>query len=115
MGERRIATHIGEAMAAGMGRPDYASIRVPVLAFVAYPRPIEDQLQDYEIRNEQDRKMLEKLDDADRNDIDEFTGQLLKAVAQARAVRMIGGSHYIFISNEAEVLFEVRSFLARLH
>src|SRR5215471_2175954 len=56
MGERRIATHIGEQMAAGMGRPDYASIHVPVLAFVAYPRPLDDQLQNYEIRNENDRK-----------------------------------------------------------
>ena len=114
MGERRIAIHIGEAMRDGTGRPDYGSIRVPVLALVAYPRPVEDQLKDYLIRSEHDRDTLEALYASDQKYINEFTDQLLRVVPQARIVRMIGGNHYIFISNEAEVLFEIRSFMSRL-
>jgi len=114
MGERRIATHIGEAMAAGMGRPDYALVRVPVLALVAYPKPVEDQLQNYAIRNEEDRRTLQNLYVAEQKYIKEFTDALRGALPAARVIRMIGGNHYIFISNEADVLFEIRSFLSQL-
>lgn len=41
-----------------MKKPDYASIKVPALAFAAYPAPVEDQLQEYEVRNDQDRQAL---------------------------------------------------------
>jgi pimeloyl-ACP methyl ester carboxylesterase len=114
MGERRIASHIGELITAGNPRPDYASIRVPVLAFVAVPIPVEDQLQNYEIRNEQDRKNLQDLYVAQQKYTTEFTSALTNVVPKARVIRVIGADHYIFISNEAEVLFETRSFLKRL-
>ena len=114
MGERIIAKRIGEAMANGMGRPDYASIRVPVLAFVAFPRPVEDQLQNYVIRDDEDRNTLAAIYAADETYIKVFTDQLVNSVPSARVVRMIGADHYIFISNEAEVLLEIRTFTTRL-
>jgi pimeloyl-ACP methyl ester carboxylesterase len=115
MGERRIARHIGELIAAGMGKPDYASIKVPVLAIAAYPKPLEQQLQDYVVRNDQDRRVLEDIYAADQKWVHEFTGALETVVPQARILRIPGADHYIFISNEAEVLFEMRRFMARLH
>ncbi len=114
MGERRIASHIGELITAGNPRPDYASIKVPVLALVAVPIPVEDQLQNYEIRNAQDRKNLEDLYVAQQKYITAFTNALTKVVPRARVIRIFGADHYIFISNETEVLFETRSFLKRL-
>jgi len=115
MGERRIARHIGEIMAAGMGKPDYASVKVQAMAIVAYPTPLEQQLQDYLIRNDQDRKTLEDLYTADLKYLMEFTGAFEKALPQARIVRIPGADHYVFISNEAQVLFEMRRFMASLH
>jgi pimeloyl-ACP methyl ester carboxylesterase len=115
MGERRIARHIGEIMAAGMGKPDYASVKVPALAIAAYPTPLEQQLQDALIRNDQDRKALEDLYAADLKYLGEFTGAFEKALPQTRIVRIPGANHYIFISNEAEVLFEMRRFMTGLH
>jgi non-heme chloroperoxidase len=114
MGARRIAQRIGEVMAAGMGIPDYASIRVPVLALAAYPNPLDRQLLDYELRNEQDRKALEDLYAADQKYLKEFTNALQSAIPTARLIRIAGADHYIFISNQAEVLFELRSFMRRL-
>jgi len=114
MGERRIAPKIGEAIGAGMGKPDYASIRVPALAFAAYPVPVEDQLQNYEIRNDQDRKALEDLYAADQKYLSQFIGDFQTAVPTARVIKMYGANHCIFISNQTDVLFEMRAFMSRL-
>jgi non-heme chloroperoxidase len=114
MGERRIAPKIGEAIAAGMGKPDYASIRVPALAFAAYPLSVQEQLQDYEVKDDQDRKALEDLYAADQKYLRQFIGDFQSGVPAARVIKMVGASHYIFISNQADVLFEMRSFMSRL-
>jgi non-heme chloroperoxidase len=114
MGERRIAPHIGEAIAAGMGKPDYAAIKVPALAFVAYPAPVEDQTKDYEVRNDEDLRALENLYAADQKYLSQFIADFQSAVPTARVIRMFGASHYIFISNQTDVLFEMRSFMSRL-
>ena len=114
MGERRIAPKIGEAIGAGMGKPDYAAIRVPALAFAAYPRPVEEQLQDYDVRNDQDRQALENLYSSDLKYLTQFIGDFQSSVPTARVIKMFGADHCIFISNQADVLFEMRSFMSRL-
>jgi non-heme chloroperoxidase len=37
------------------------------------------------------------------------------AVPTARVVRLAGAHHYVFLSNEADVLREMRAFLTGLH
>jgi len=38
-----------------------------------------------------------------------------KGVSTARVVRLPGAHHYVYLSNEADVLREMRAFLAGLH
>jgi hypothetical protein len=114
MGERRIAPKIGEAIGMGMGKPDYAAIRVPALAFAAYPLPIEEQMQDYDVRNDQDRQALEDLYASDLKYLTQFVGDFQSSLPTARVIKMFGANHNIFISNQADVLFEMRSFMSRL-
>jgi len=114
MGERRIAPKIGEAIGAGMKKPDYASIKVPALAFAAYPVPVAEQLKDYDIRNDQDRKALEDLYASDQKYLEQFLADFQTGVPAARVIKMFGAGHYIFISNQSDVIFEMRSFLSRL-
>ena len=106
---------IRDAVNAGMmKKPDYAAIKVPALAFAAYPAVVEEQVQEYEVRNDQDRKVLEDLYAADQKYLREFIGAFQSGVPAARVIKMVGASHYIFISNQADVLFEIRSFMSRL-
>src|SRR5215813_11566245 len=98
-----------------MGKPDYASIRVPALALAAYPKLLEEQLQEYELRNDQDRQAVEDLYAADQKYLKQFISDFQSVQPAARVIKMIGASHHIFISNQADVLFEMRSFMSRLH
>src|ERR1035438_2108189 len=45
MGEYKTAGSVGKAILAGMRKPDYSGIRVPVLAFFAVPKPLEEQIR----------------------------------------------------------------------
>jgi pimeloyl-ACP methyl ester carboxylesterase len=114
MGLPRTTPAIRVAITAGTPKPDYSSIKVPSLAFVAYPIAVEEQLKDYEIRNDQDRKAVEDLYAADQKYLKEFTENFQRAVPGARVLRMVGARHYVFISNPSDVLFEMRAFMARL-
>ena len=114
MGMPRTTPAIRVAITAGTPRPDYSSIKVPSLAFVAYPIAVEEQLQDYEIKSDQDRKAVEDLYAADQKYLKEFTENFQRAVPDARVLRMVGARHYVFISNPSDVLFEMRAFMARL-
>ena len=106
---------IREAVKNGMMRkPDYASIRVPALALAAYPPLLEEQLQEYELRNDQDRQAVEDLYAADQKYLKQFISDFQSVQPAARVIKMIGASHHIFISNQADVLFEMRSFMSRL-
>jgi pimeloyl-ACP methyl ester carboxylesterase len=114
MGLPRTTSAIRVAITAGTPRPDYSSIKVPSLAFVAYPVAVEEQLQDYQIRNDQDRKAVEDLYAADQKYLKEFTENFQRAVPDARVLRMVGARHYLFISNPSDVLFEMRAFMGRI-
>jgi pimeloyl-ACP methyl ester carboxylesterase len=107
---------IREALKNGMmKKPDYASIRVPALAFAAYPALLEQQLQEYELGTDQDRQAVEDLYAADQKYLKQFIDDFQNAQPEARVIKMIGASHHIFISNQADVLFEMRSFMSRFH
>jgi pimeloyl-ACP methyl ester carboxylesterase len=114
MGMPRTTLEIRRAITEGTPRPDYSTIKVPSLAFVAYPIAVEEQLHDYEIRNDRDRKAVEDLYAADQKYLKEFTDNFQAAVPGARVLRMVGARHYVFISNPSDLLFEMRRFMARL-
>jgi non-heme chloroperoxidase len=114
MGLPRTTPAVRVAITAGTPRPDYSSIKVPSLAFVAYPIAVEEQLQDYEIRNAQDRQAVEDLYGADQKYLKQFTDNFQRSVPGARLLRMVGARHYVFISNPSDVLFEMRRFMGRL-
>jgi len=114
MGMPRTTPAIRAAITAGTPRPDYSSIKVPALAFVAYPIAVEEQLKDYEIKTADDRKAVEDLFAADQKYLKEFTENFERSVPGARVLRMAGARHYVFISNPSDVLFEMRRFMARL-
>jgi non-heme chloroperoxidase len=105
---------IRAAILAGAQKPDYSRIHVPVLAFIAFPPPVEDQLRRHKIQDDQEPKAVQQVYDADLEWIRRRIQGLKAGVPGVRVIELPKSNHYVFLSNEAEVLHELRAFLADL-
>ena len=94
--------------------PDYSRIRVPVLAIYQAQRPFDEVAAGYAIRNAQERAALRQQYDAVRALYSRWQQELRAAVPTARIVEWPGANLYLFLSNEADVLREIRAFAAPL-
>ena len=95
-------------------KPDYSGIRVPVLAIYQRDVPFEERAANVLIRNEQERAALRQEYDATRALYVRWQRDLLAAVPTARILELPGASLYMFLSNEADVLRELRAFATTL-
>ena len=87
---------------------------MPVLAIYQAQRPFEEVAAEYDIRNEQERAALRQQYMAVRTMYTRWQNDLLAAVPTARVVELVGANLFMFLSNEADVLREVRAFAATL-
>jgi non-heme chloroperoxidase len=90
------------------GAQKYTDIRVPILAIFALPH---DFGTSYQHDDPATRAALEA------SDLAHTTAQanaVEMGVPSARVVRLPHASHYVFISNEADVLREINAFVGRL-
>ena len=95
-------------------KPDYSGIRVPVLAIYQREPPFEEVAATFLIRNEQERAALRQEYAATLALYVRWQQDLLAAIPTARIVELPGANLYMFLSNEADVLREVRAFAATL-
>lgn len=112
VGTYKTAQRIRDAIIAGAQTPDYAHVPVPVLAFITYPPSVEDQLKRYHIQGDRERKAVEDVYAADFDWAKRRMRNLQSGVPRARVIELPGANHYVFLSNEADVLRELRVFLA---
>jgi non-heme chloroperoxidase len=90
------------------GEQKYTDIRAPVLAIFANPRDPAP----YAYNTADERAAFEALQTAG---IEAQAKAFERGVPSARVVRVPHANHYVFLSNEAEVLGEMRAFLEGLH
>jgi non-heme chloroperoxidase len=94
-----------QAILAGMQK--YTDVRVPILAIYALPHDVGPQFKDDPAARAA----------AEARDLD-TTGAQVKAfetgLPSARVVRLPHANHYVFQSNEADVLREMNAFIASL-
>jgi non-heme chloroperoxidase len=95
-------------------KPDYSRIRVPVLAIYQAQRPFEEVAAARAIGNEQERTALRQEYAATRAMYTRWQHDLRAAVPTARIVELSVANPFLFLSNEADVLREVRAFAATL-
>jgi non-heme chloroperoxidase len=95
-------------------KPQYARIRSPVLAIFRTAMPFEDVARDSPPRNEDERTALRAKYAFGRAMVSRWERDLLTGVSTARIVELPGANLYMFLSNEADVLREVRAFAATL-
>jgi non-heme chloroperoxidase len=95
-------------------KPDYARVRVPVLAIFRTPRPFEEVVSDFAIQNDRQRAALRQRYEAETVMTAKWESDLQAALPHAQIVELPGASLYMFMSNETDVLREVRAFAATL-
>jgi non-heme chloroperoxidase len=94
-------------------RPDYASIKVPVLALYR-SMTLEQSLKDFPPADEKERDALELALAARRTVLAKWQGDLLAGVPDARIVEVPHANLFMFLSHEAVVVREIRAFAATL-
>jgi alpha-beta hydrolase superfamily lysophospholipase len=114
MGEYQTPISVQHAITAGMRKPDYSGVRVPVLAFYTLPASLETEMERYPPKTAEERDAMKQVFAADlawaRRSID----RMRSGVPAARIVELPGAKHFIFFSNELEVLREIRQFVTTL-
>jgi hypothetical protein len=94
-------------------RPPYARIRVPVVA--VYRTTTKAQaLREYPPQNERERAAFEQGYASLQAMLKRWQRDLLAGVPNAKIVELPGANLYMFLSNQADVLREVRAFAATL-
>jgi pimeloyl-ACP methyl ester carboxylesterase len=106
---------VSEAMTTGDYKHDYSQIRVPVLAFVGFPKLPQEQIRENNINDPEQRIIVEAVFGAYVGMAKKRIDRIKRAVGGARVVELWGSNHFVFLSNEEEVLREMRVFLERLH
>jgi non-heme chloroperoxidase len=115
VGDYRTPDAVHEAINAGAKKRDYSKIRVPVLSIFATPPSVADQLKEHPRKDAEERVAIEQQYAMLVNFIGRYKRSLQSAVPDARVLEWPGAKHYLFITNEADVLRELRVFLAGLH
>ena len=96
------------ALAILAGEEKYTNIPAPALAIYAVPH-------DWGPMPGVDPAKLAALEALDEMTTDTQAKAFEEGVPTARVIRLTHASHAVYISNEADVLREMNSFLARLH
>jgi non-heme chloroperoxidase len=115
VGAYRAPQWLGEAIKRGVQKPDYAGIKAPALAIYAIPQSPRDLTPAW-VTGENPAMMAALNEEyplllaARKEQMTEFKN----GVAHSRVVELPGASRYIFLSNEADVLRELREFVSSL-
>jgi len=104
-----------DAVRAGVEKPDYARISAPALALYAAPRTWKEMMPESPEFTDAEKvaaaeKVVEHLASMRKYMADTFRS----GVANSRVMEIPGASHYVFQTNEADVLREMRAFLGSL-
>ena len=94
-------------------RPDYAHIRVPVVA-VYRTTTMEQALKDDPPKTDQERAALNQEYAAGLAMLAKWQRDLLAGVPNAKIVELPGAELYMFLSNEADIIRELRAFASSL-
>jgi non-heme chloroperoxidase len=114
VGSYKIPGKVPELIMEGDHRHDYSEIRVPVLALVGYPELPQDQILKNHLNNAADRIIVEAVFGTYVGMTKNRIKRINQAKGGARVVELWGANHFVFLSNEGDVLGESRTFLATL-
>jgi pimeloyl-ACP methyl ester carboxylesterase len=111
MGDYKTAESVFNAIDAGVRKRDYSGVRVPVLAIVTLPGPAGNLMGGhYQPKNEEERVAMDESFKTVVRYIKRSEERLQSEVPGARIIEMPGADHHVFLSDETDVLRELRKF-----
>lgn len=115
MGDYKTPSSVFDAITAGVRKRDYSKIAVPVLAFVTLPSSASNLMPgNYQAKNEAERTAMRESYEAVVGHIKRDEQRLQSEVRGAHVIEMPGAEHHVFLSNEPEVVRELRAFMEGL-
>lgn len=110
IGVPRTPPSVYEAILSGVRKPDYRRILLPVLAIYAVPHSIEDTPGFGRAPEATVRELFE----LQREEVRVNGTQFRSGNRRARVTEIQGATHFLFLSNQADTLREVRAFVTGL-
>jgi pimeloyl-ACP methyl ester carboxylesterase len=115
VGGRAFDARVLEAIEDSVVKPDYGAFRVPALALYAVPRSADDLMRPWYDRSDPAvRANVQRVYELTTGMFDFMKRNFEQHVPNGRAVDLLGAKHFIFGSNETEVLAEIERFVAEL-
>jgi pimeloyl-ACP methyl ester carboxylesterase len=108
----RSTQAIHDAIGAGQKKRDYSNIKVPVLAFFEFPRPTPPP--GYQPKNDEEWTAIKAYTNATVPYVERWVKNLKGGVPEARIVDLPEAGHFVFLTKEADVLRELRAFVASM-
>ena len=109
-----VPNRVRDAIFRGSVKPDFGRIRVPALALFPGALPLEQEVARCRPQNQEERAAVERMLAINQAIAREHQEEL-KGVPGICVRELQAANFYIWLSNESEVLREVRSFLKQLH
>ena len=109
-----ISQEVRDALFAGLQNPEYERLRVPVLALFPLPVPLADQLKRYRPENVEQAAAMGFKYGLDLAWVARNSDNLKRRIPGVRVAEVSHANPYIFLSNEPDVLRELRTFFAEL-
>jgi pimeloyl-ACP methyl ester carboxylesterase len=114
VGPYKTPRAIGVALRAGGRMRDYSQIRVPILAFCWFPPSLAERMKKYPPTDAAGVAAVAKVREVELKLGRQRVRSLFNADAPVQVIEMQATNHFLFMSDEAFVLGEVRAFLKRL-
>jgi pimeloyl-ACP methyl ester carboxylesterase len=112
VGSATTAADLNAAISQGLDqRPDYAKVRAPALAIYA-PVTVRSLHPDYAVLDVGARALAERRSAEAQTLREEAIKQFRSEMKRGQVVVLDSGVHHIFLSNESEVVWLVRTFLS---
>jgi len=110
VGADKTPDYVPKAIMTGNWKHDYSQIRVPVLAFVAYDKTPQEQILEHHVNDSAERTIVEAVYGTYVGMAKNRIKRINSAAGGATVVELWGAHHFVFMSNEAEVLREIHKF-----
>jgi len=107
----RRLNSVSKAIMDGNWKHDYSQIRVPVPAFIGYDTPPQEEIRRYHVTEALERTIVEAVYGTYAGMARIRIDRIKRAAGGARVVDLWGAHHFVFLSNEAEVLTEMHRFV----
>jgi non-heme chloroperoxidase len=115
LGRELLSPTVRRAITSGArSKPDFAGVQAPVLALFRTPPPFEESARDYVITSDEQRAAVRRSVEIERLMTERWERDLRAAVPAATIVELPGASLYMFLSHEADVIRELRTFASSL-